>query len=785
MIYGIKLHCNALGMRLVGVCMVAFMHFYSVSFVHAQQSSVERNTVKGETRADNKAEPKGKENSDPKADAKGDAKIKPPAVGTRVVSLDLKQLGAWSSLKLRGYDASRTLAFTVRSDEMVVGAKLTLAYDYSPSLIEELSQLNIFVNDKLVATDGLPKGKGLAVRKELTLETAAIRDYNELRINFVGMSGGKCGPGVNASVWLTVNELTKLELTLAPRPVAPDLKNLPAPFYDKWDNQPMRLPFVFAASPSLGSLKAAGVLASWFGIQAGSRGAQFPTYLNTLPPENAVVFLSDGAEVAGYKGVPGSVISVQTHPTNPNARLLLVNGGTEAELLRAARTIALLHKTLSGRSVSIVSEVEPAPRKPYDAPAWVRTDRAMKFGELAKLEELRVKGFHPETIRLNYRVPPDVFTWRSKGAPVQLKYRATRLPDHRNSNIRISLNENFVDAVALYDVRDANANQVAAKEQRKTVEEARLYLPPYAVTMRDQLQLLYTFDITKPEGECPELAPDNLVASIDAESTIDFSAFPKFAALPNLAYFTQMGFPFTRLADLSETSVVIPERASAEEIGLYLAVMGRMGEATGYPATRHSVIGAAEVAKSPDRDMIIIGTAQNQRLLADWSNSLPMFVENGVRRLREPDVNWRPMYRWEQQDIDESVKPKANVSLSGPGTLVTLMGFESPLKPTRSVVFLYADKPADFTRITDVLTDPERLQTIQGDFVVLNEKSLSHARISNTYYLGQLPWYNKLRWFLADHPILVALMALILAILSAAALYRPLKFMVGKLKKKA
>ena len=113
------------------------------------------------------------------------------------------------------------------------------------------------------------------------------------------------------------------------------------------------------------------------------------------------------------------------------------------------------------------------------------------------------------------------------------------------------------------------------------------------------------------------------------------------------------------------------------------------------------------------------------------------------------------------------------------------MGFESPLKPTRSVVFLYADKPADFTRITDVLTDPERLQTIQGDFVVLNEKSLSHARISNTYYLGQLPWYNKLRWFLADHPILVALMALILAILSAAALYRPLKFMVGKLKKKA
>ncbi len=753
----------------VEVCVVALIQVLWSPVALSQQKADEKVDSKADTKADTKADPKGK----------------PTASGARTVSLDLKQLGAWSAIKLRGYDASRVLAFTVRSDEMVVGAKLSLAYDYSPALLEELSHLNIFVNDKLVATDPLPKGKGLAVRREFTLDTSALKEYNELRIGFVGLTPGKCGPGVNASVWLTVNDPTKLELTLAPKHVAPDLKNLPAPFFDKWDSQPVRLPFVFSASPSLETLKAAGVLASWFGIQTGSRGAQFPAYLNTLPPENAVIFLSGNAEVAGYKGVAGSVISVQTHPNNPNARVLLINGGTEAELLKAARTIALLHKTLSGSSVSVLSEVEPAPRRSHDAPAWVRTDRAMKFGELAKLEELKVKGFYPDAIRLNYRVPPDVFTWRTKGAPVQLRYRATRLPDHRNSNLKMSLNENFIDAVALYDVRDDNVNQVTPKGPPKAVQDTSFFLPPYAVNMRDQLQLQYTFDITKPEGMCPEHAPDNLVASIDAESTLDFSTFPKFAALPNLAYFTQMGFPFTRLADLSETSVVIPDRFETEEIGLYLAVMGRMGEATGYPSTRHSVIAAAEALKAPNKDLIIIGTAQNQKLFAEWGNHLPMLVENGVRRLREPDVSWRPTYRWEQQDIDESLKPKANVSISGPGTLVSMMGFQSPVTPTRSVVFLYADKPADFARITDALTDPERIASIQGDFVVLNEKSVSHAKVGETYYLGQLPWYNKLRWFLADHPILVALMALVLAILTAAAAYRPLKFMVGKLKKKA
>jgi cellulose synthase operon protein B len=776
-------------MRFVGVMLLVFWPLFSSHLAFSQPSTQLRNSAKTEikpsAKSDAKAEAKVELKVDTKLDEKADSKSKPAAAGTRVVSLDLRQLGAWSALKLRGYDASKVLAFTVRSDEMVVGAKLSLAYDYSPALIEDLSHLNVFVNDKLISTEGLPKGKGLAVRKELALDTSGFQNYNELRFNFVGLTPGKCGPGINASVWLTVNENTKLELTLAPKAIAPDLKNLPAPFYDKWDNQPVRLPFVFAASPSLGTLQAAGVLASWFGIQAGTRGAQFPTYLNSLPPENAVVFLNGGAEVAGYKGVAGSVISVQPHPANPNARLLLVNGGTDAELLRAARTIALLNKTLSGSSVSVLSEVEPSPRKPHDAPAWVRTDRAMKFGELTKLEELRVKGFHPETIRVNYRVPPDVFTWRTKGPTVQLRYRATRLPDHRNSNLRLSLNDNFVDAVSLYDLRDENTNQLTPKTQPKAVQDASFFLPPYAVTMRDQMQLHYTFDVTKPEGECPEHAPDNLVASIDAESTLDFSSFPKFAALPNLAYFTQLGFPFTRLADLSETSVVIPDRASVEEIGLYLAVMGRMGESTGYPSTRHSVISAAEVSKTPDKDFIIIGTAQSQRLFADWANKLPMLVENGVRRLREPDVSWRPMYRWEQQDIDESLKPKANVNISGPGTLVSMMGFESPLKPTRSVVFLYADKAADFKKITDVLTDPERFSSIQGDFAVLQDKSASHAKVSETYYLGQLPWHSKLRWFLADHPILVALMALGLAILAAAALYRPLKFLAGKLKKKA
>jgi cellulose synthase operon protein B len=703
--------------------------------------------------------------------------------GRRVVSLPIKKIGAWSAIALRGVDSSRVLAFTVRADEMIVGAKLVLSYDYSPSLIEELSHLKVLINDRIAATEILSQSKSTGVRKEFLLDHTNMKEYNELRLNFIGHYTRQCEDPFHSSLWLTVHESTTLELTLAPKSMLLDLKNLPAPFLDKRETETLNLPVVLSASPTQGTIRAAGIITSWFALQAGARGAQFPVLLNSLPNTNAILLINGKEDVAGYKGVPGTVVSIQPNPNNPQAQLLIVNGATDADLAKAARSIALMSKTLTGKSVGIVDDVAPLPRKPYDAPSWIRTDRPMKFGELAKLEELRTQGYYPEVIRLNYRVPPDVFTWRTSGAPIDLKYRATRLPEHRNSALSVGLNNNFIDSIALNDAANNPSALPLIQAAKRSVRQEHLNLPPYAVGGRDQLQLGFSFDVIK-RGECQNLPPDNLVASIDAESTIDFSIFPKFTALPNLAFFTQIGFPFTRLADLSETSVVMSDNPTADEISVYFMTLGRLAESTGYPALNHTLISPADLSKAVDKDLIVIGTAQNQKAFSDLATKMPMFTEGGIRKLREPIVSWRPTYRWEQKDIDDEVKVKGNVNISNSGNLVAMMGFESPFTPTRSVVFLYADKASEFKKLADTLLDPERAKTIQGDFVVVNDKGVQFTKTSETYYLGHLPWYNKFRWFLADNPILVAFVALFLALLVSAVIYRPLKFVTNKILKK-
>lgn len=702
----------------------------------------------------------------------------------RVVSLTFKQLGAWSAIKLRGVDGAQTLYFPIRADEVVVAAKLRIAYDYSPALIPELSHLKISLNERFAAVLPLPKDKGVGNSREIDIDPRWFFDFNYLRFKLIGHYTRDCEDPFHSSLWLTLSDVGRLELTLAPMSTVNDLKYLPAPFLDKRDNLPVSLPFVFANNPSMGTLRAAGVLASWFGQQAGARGAQFPVQFNGLPDGHAVVFLQGGKSVEGIKGSTAANIAIQTHPSNPQAKLLIVSGSTEDDLARAARAIALFAPTLVGASVTVNKENEVAPRKPYDAPAWVPTDRPVRFGELVRPEELRTQGYFPEVIRINYRVPPDVFTWRTPGTPLKLKYRATRLPPHRSSSLNVSVNSNFIRALAIDEPYKAT-NEGEYVKDKVSVRDESLTIPPYGLVGRDQLQFAYHFDFVK-EGHCRNLPPDNLIGAIDPETTIDFSDFPHYVALPNLSYFSSLGFPFTRMADLSETAVVLPDNPNPDELTLYLTLMGRMGEATAYPTLRHTVITASDVEKVAAKDLLVIGSGKSQSLMVKWAERLPMVQNNGERYVREPDAVWRPTYRWEQQDLQESLRPKGSFTLTGTGSLAAAMAFESPLQSTRSVVFLYADRAVDLRRLTDALSDPERMASFQGDFAVVDDKAVTHTKVSPTYYLGSIPFLSKVRWFFTDQPLLLGLAGLLVCMIMAALIFRRIRpFKAGRIRELA
>ena len=76
--------------------------------------------------------------------------------------------------------------------------------------------------------------------------------------------------------------------------------------------------------------------------------------------------------------------------------------------------------------------------------------------------------------------------------------------------------------------------------------------------------------------------------------------------MPDLRAFAQAGFPFTRLADLSETAVVLDDRANAAAYSAYLNVLGRLGDATGYPAVGVTVTRAQQASAQAGKDLLVL-----------------------------------------------------------------------------------------------------------------------------------------------------------------------------------
>ena len=72
-------------------------------------------------------------------------------------SATLKQLGANYPMNLRGIEGSDSVSFGVRADQVVTKARVNLEYSYSPSMLSDLSQINVMVNDQVAASLPVPK----------------------------------------------------------------------------------------------------------------------------------------------------------------------------------------------------------------------------------------------------------------------------------------------------------------------------------------------------------------------------------------------------------------------------------------------------------------------------------------------------------------------------------------------------------------------------------------------------------------------------------------------------
>ena len=208
----------------------------------------------------------------------------------------------------------------------------------------------------------------------------------------------------------------------------------------------------------------------------------------------------------------------------------MITGRDGAELKRAATALVLGSQALSGSRVVIDHLDNVQPRKPYDAPNWLPTDRPVKLGELIAAKQLNVAGYNPGEITVPLNFPPDLFTWRDEGAPLDLKYRYTPQEKSSNSSFIVSFNDGLIQSRNLPSQDKLDSGVLSAlKTNDSLAREVRVRLPLNSVALQSRLQLRYMFDYIK-QGECGDIIIDNMRGSVDPESTLDLRGYDHFMA---------------------------------------------------------------------------------------------------------------------------------------------------------------------------------------------------------------------------------------------------------------
>jgi cellulose synthase (UDP-forming) len=693
----------------------------------------------------------------------------------------LTDINVPDTIVLRGVDSYHSIFFSVPQTQVVKTAKFHIRYHFSPGLIPELSHLKVSLNGTLFATlpvtapqipvhgDLTPEQKltegailderNALLEATLTMPADLLVHSNELTFEFIGHYTLQCEDPSHSTLWSHVDSNSTIELAGSLIPLQNDLKLLPLPFYDSAVNLHPVIPIVFLSQPTPQAIRAAGIVASYFGILTNDHPVHFPVTFGTIPTGNAIVIGDPGSIPASLNvtSASGPTIAMRTNPGDPYAKVLVLTGDTPENLVIAAQELALQRDMLAGDQQSGGLIEKPKERRPDDAPRWMSTEHRETLAYITQGTDLQGDGSVPVGVYM--RLPPDLYF---EGGPqnlgYHLTYRYNGIPLANESSLQVYMNGTYVSSTPLPHTEQASA-------QLETV------VPVPIITLRpfsNSLLMRFVFQIAK-KGKCQDTAPLNLQGSIIKDSYLDIQNIPHWAILPNLEIFANAGYPFTRKADLADTAVVLPDSPSSDEIEMFLTFMGHFGAQTGYPVINVTVTDNDGMKNDSSKDYLVLGTMDDQPALNRLGSSLPVKIDAGGLHIQDTQGFFSPIQHawWKVRSSDHVQSGQLETTNGLPDALIE--GIEWPSHSGHSVVLVALRDKSVVPNFLNVFLKTSQSSDIQQSVSVLHGTHFVSYRIGDTVYkIGSLSPWIRLNMLFAQNPLLVVICIFVFCVLMAA-----------------
>ena len=696
-------------------------------------------------------------------------------------TISVSQMGQKQGITLTGGQLQSGIVFTLPGDEVVTNARLNLSLRVSSALAARNTSLQLMLNGQPLGT--LPLGSSDSDVSDYQLDIPAAMVVSDNNLSFKINDADKllCEKESAQQYQVTILPQTTLSLEGQQLNIGTSLRNFPRPFIDAQRMTPASVTFGFASSVTPDAVSAAALVASWMGIQSDYRGIRFPVSRGVLPERNGILIGHPGDKI-GTVTLPasnGPLLQVIDNPDNPVYKLLLIVGSDDAQLRQAANRLTTKPLTTDASQLN----VQPQPlaqRKPYDAPRWINTSRPVRLSELLRKDQsLTTTGIWHDALRVNFRAAPDLFLWDGDTIPVNLHYRfpSESWIDENNSFLNVALNGTFL--------RNLTVNKVGLLESAwhrlggdARQEHYTLKLEPYLIYGDNQLALYFNIK-PKADAPCGVLLNNNIKSRIEEDSWIDLSHTRHFTMLPNLSYFVGAAFPFTRLADFSQTTLLLPEKPGDAEIATLLDMAARAGNATGVALVQNQVLfglpeGGTNLSRLQQNDVLAVSTMQHSAFTQQMLHGTPWQTSGNTLSVNEPGLmeklhGWLTG-DWYRQELDADRYFSSNEAWRG------FVSYRSPWSADRLVVMTVATSDQQLLRLHEDLNSARINAGIRGDTAIItDENGIRSFRVGPQFPSGEMPWYMMVVWYANQHSVLMALAALLVAVLIGSSAWLMLK----------
>ncbi|MBY4953948.1 cellulose biosynthesis cyclic di-GMP-binding regulatory protein BcsB [Pantoea sp. DY-17] len=686
-------------------------------------------------------------------------------------TVSVAQMGQPRGITLTGGQLQSGIMFTLPSDEVITNARLNLSLRVSAALAARNTSLQLMLNGQPLGTLPLGASDSDVSDYQLDIPAAMVVSSNNLSFKINDADKLLCEKESAQQYQVSILPKTTLSLEGQQLNIGTSLRNFPRPFIDAQRMTPASVTFGFAANVAPDSISAAALVASWMGIQSDYRGIRFPVVRGDLPEHNGILVGHPGDKI-GTVTLPatsGPLLQVIDNPNNPVYKLLLVVGANDDQLRQAANRLTTQPLATDASSLN----VQPQPigeRKPYDAPRWINTTRPVRLSELLRKDQsLTTTGIWHDALSVNFRAAPDLFLWDGDTIPVELHYRfpSESWIDEDNSFLNVMINGTFL--------RNLTVNKVGLLESAwhrlggdARQEHYTLKLEPYLIYGDNQLALYFNIK-PKADAPCGVLLNNNIKSRIEEDSWIDLSHTRHFTMLPNLSYFVGASFPFSRLADFSQTTLLLPEQPSDAEIATLLDMASRAGNATGVPLLQNQVLfglpnGGTNMTRLQQSDLLAVSTTQNNEFNQAMLANTPFDTSGNTLGVKEP-TTWDKLRGWltgdwYRQPLDADRYFSSNEAWRG------FVSYRSPWNPDRLVVMTVATSDQQLLRLHEDLNSARINAGIRGDTAIItDENGIRSFRVGPQFPSGEMPWYMMVVWYANQHSVLMALAALLLSAL--------------------